>query len=211
VRYPNYTPLIQSDYDYITTIDTQILFNAVNIFLKSSLLNNQTNQLFIKVDGLKDFLDNDFVAGFNAEFLKNTLSSWLMMGQKSLSIYNQDKNVNRQFLFVPSGITLYEKFAVQKQLLESAFTILMPVMKSFDGQDKSFVHIKETGNISLTYLDSKPFIIDEHKSSIEPIKNKTNTQNLIDDLAELLEFSNTNEKNKIKELIEDLKQLQSFE
>lgn len=210
-NYPNYSALIQSDYELITTIDTQLLYDAINSFIKSSLLNTQTYQLFINVNGLQDYLDKEFSAGFNAEFLIDTLSSWLMMGVKSLSVYNQDKNTNRQFLFVPNGIILYERYAVQKQLLEGVFSIIMPVMKSYDYQDKAVIEIINENTLNLKYLNSKPFVMEAGKSPVASSKAKNNTQTLIDDLTELMEFSDSNEKKKLKELINDLKELQSFE
>jgi hypothetical protein len=210
-KYPNYIPIIQSDYELITTIDTQLLFDAVNTFLKSSLLNPQTNQLFIKVDGLKDYLDKDFYAGFNAEYLKDTLSSWLMMGVESLSVYNQDKNINRQFLFVPNGITIYEKYAIQKQLLEGVFSIIMPVISNYDYQEKAFIHIQDKNNFTLTYLNSKPFVIKTGKSSVDSVKVKRNTQSIINDLMELIEFETPLEKKKTMNIIEDLRELMEFE
>ena len=210
-KYPNYSALIQSDYELITTIDTQLLYNAINLFLKSSFLNKQTHQLFIKVDGLQDYLDRDFNVGFNAELLKETLSSWLMLGIKSLSVYNEYKNVNRQFLFVPNGITLYQKYAVQKQLLEGVFSIIMPVLMAYEGQDKAFIDIKSANTLNLRYLNSKPFVMESNQKNTAPVKPTSNTQNLIDDLTELMEFSDSDEKGKLKELINDLKELQSFE
>jgi hypothetical protein len=213
-RYPKYVALIQSDYELIATIDTELLYKAMNLLIKSSVLNNVTKQVFIKVDGLEDYLDNPFQAGFNAELIKDTLSSWLMMGFKSLSIYNQDKNVNRQFLFVPNGINLYERYAVQKQLLDGVFSIIMPLMKSFEGQDKSIIQIKDENTLNLISLDSKPFVMtagEKDKEKKVSNKTKSDTQTLIDDLMELIEFSDADEKKKLLEVINDLKELESFE
>ena len=213
-RYPNYSALIQSDYELITTIDTQELYNAINVFIKASLINNTTKQIFIKVEGLKDFNDSPFEAGFNAEYLKDTLTTWLMMGYKSLSIYNQDKNVNRQFLFVPNGIKLYERYAVQKQLLDGVFSIIMPVMKSYNLQNKASIEIKDSNTINLLTIDSKPFVMTAgEKAKEKKVSNKTksDTQALIDDLMELMDFSDADEKKKLLEVIKDLKELQSFE
>lgn len=198
-KYPNYRSVSNINNDeVVTSIDCNIMLNALETLTSNGLVNRVTYQILIKV--------NDKYFGFNAEFMATNFKTWLQMGVPKVDFYanrNEYEYNRRGCLFTEKGGGSYNQDKI-------TYSILMPVMLR-DDDYPTYIKIIDENNIDVVINNSPAYRFSSGQSNSSSSSSSDNSINLIlDDLREAMEYMSENEKKTTQELINDLEEAQKY-
>jgi hypothetical protein len=183
------------------------MLNALETLISNACVNRITNQIVVK--------KGDRYFSFNAEHLAINFKAWLQLGVPLVNFWNHQNEYeyNRvAVLFTDVNETLKEQDKM-------SYSLVMPTFLRDDvGNYETYIEIVDENNIDVVVDGSPSYRFSSggsgQKSNNNQIKKeaseKEQTQLLIDELREALEFMDAEEKQATKELIVDLREALKF-
>ena len=185
-RYPNYRGVSDiNKTELLTSIDCQIMVNALNIILNNGLVNKTTKEVGIK--------KGDKEIKFNAEYLLVNFQTWLKMGVRYVDVY-----INKSDLYNKQVVLCIKKDGYSYNQDAIDYTLLMPIMGYNTYSTSTIIEIIDENNVDVIVSLSPAYRIGDDKNDSRDIDS------IIADLKELMPFLSKEEKAKTKSLIADL-------
>jgi len=201
-KFPNYKVLVNiNQMNEFTTINCQIMVDALSTLISNRITDSFTNSIEIKV--------GDKGAYFNANYLLKLFKSWIELGVKEIKWLKTDIDdfYSKAFLFVKSDEIINE-YANQNDI---TYSLIMPLMRNNDIEQSS-IEIIDYNNIDVVVGDSPAYRMSSGTYVKETKENPptSNLEALISDLEMSMEFMSAKDKKNARELISDLKMAMEF-